>query len=169
MPWETNRHAEQVEAWIKEVTPALSSEQVIQLFDLTLKSLWMHAQTQSSTTVLKAILERVIFNLNRRYYFLELIELTQNGAILDALYKSPRKLDRADTLMAFQLVITDFMALLGALTNDVVSPDLHRELLKIKLDSDASALPPVTRPTGEETELNHESAVPIGKNKNQRS
>jgi hypothetical protein len=67
--------------------------------------------------------------------------VTESGGDFEALRKSARSLKAGEVKDAFALILTEYFAILGNLTNQVISPSLHSELSQIKFEPKLKVLP----------------------------
>jgi hypothetical protein len=139
-------HADLVDAWAKRMTLSLSREQIVRLFEQTTAGLWNRSHTTISTVLLTAVWERVLFNGSVKHAPLSLLKLTETGINFDELYNSVGTLSEKQLVDALQLAITEFIAILGSITNEIITPFLYLELSEVKPEPKK----PMS-PNGEET------------------
>ena len=149
MTYKYRGHVDRVKAWINPATKDLSSEQLVALFEQTMTALWTRARSTMSSVMMTAVLERVILDSSENHPILSLLKITDTGVDFDEFHKSGNTLSANQVLEAFQMTIVEFIAILGGLTNEVISPALYSELSKVKLEVKLKAVP---RANGEKYE-----------------
>ncbi len=131
-------YSNQVEAWAKQVTQGLSSEQLIQLIDQSLAALWKRSRLTFSTVLIMAVWERVIFSsLSGGDALFASLKVTEDGINLDEFRQVAHSLNELQLVEILQSLITEYIVILGSITNDVIRPALFHELLQIELESKA--------------------------------
>jgi hypothetical protein len=134
-------HSAAVDAWIKQaIDDALPTEVVADLFRVALEALWQRAVTALGSVTLTAIAERVLSTATKRYSFLSAINPQPNSdarpkqLLRDRLILVPRP----ELLEGFRFALIELLTVIGRLTAEILSPDLHAALFEVTTTSDRS-------------------------------
>jgi hypothetical protein len=129
-------HRNQVEAWLSEVVVDLTPEQLVQLFDLALTSLWNRARTTVSSVFLTAVWERVALSRSESRQLLALLQLSEDGLDFKDLHRVAPTIPENQLVETFKYAISEFIAILGDVTNEVLTPSLYEDLAELKTKGD---------------------------------
>jgi hypothetical protein len=141
MTYNRRNHTDQVKAWTQAATQDLSPEQLIAFFEQALSALWTQGRATMSSFMMTAVLERVIFNSAENHPVLSRLKIQETGISFEEIRKSKITSSESELIDAFQLMIVEFISILGGLTNEVVTPALYSELSKVKLEVKLKAVP----------------------------
>jgi len=135
-------HRAAVDAWIERSLDHDSSVEIVGLFRGALEVLWSCAVTTLGTVTLTAIAERVLHTATSQYGFLAAINPRPNG---DAQWKQHlherlASTPRAELIAGLRCGLIEFLTVIGRLTAEILSEDLHAALRKI------TAIPPEASP-----------------------
>ena len=136
-----HEHSNHVTAWMAQAVKGLSSEQSLQLFELAMTALWNRALLTLGDVTLAAILDRVLYNASERFTPFELLRIDAIGLNFRELRAKTSVLDQHELEEAIRFVIVEFLVVIGNLTAEILTPILHSELLKVKLDSAGAGNP----------------------------
>jgi len=137
-------HAAAVDAWLQQVIDGAEPAEVVDLFRAAIEILWGRAVTTLGSVTLIAIAERVLSTATRRYGFLAAINPRPNG---DAHWKQRLRdrltvVPRAELIEGLRFAFVELLTVIGRLTAEILSPDLHAALLEVTASSvDAEPLP----------------------------
>lgn len=129
-------HAAQLATWIEATTQGLSSHKTLGLFEQTITALWTTSRSILSSVLLLAVSERVLFHGSTHHPILKLVEVNVSGFNFDELRKTAKKISHDQIVAALRQVLTDFISILGDITNEVLSPILFQVLAKINLQNE---------------------------------
>jgi hypothetical protein len=143
-----------VNAWAERAATGLPPEKGLQLFEEALGALWQRAHLTLGDITLMAILDRVLYDAATQFPELATVRVGPAGLQCDELRAQAASLDPARLLEALKFVLCEFLAVLGNLVAEILTPGLHAELSKIAAEQEgragakSKAKPPRTR--GEE-------------------
>jgi hypothetical protein len=127
-------HAARVDAWLKRSGRGLSPEALLQLFETAFGALWARATITLGEVTLTAIAERVLYNGSEKFPLLASLEIEPTGGVqssaLRAQIGSVREPQLKETI---RFVLVEFLAVLGNLTAEILTPELHSELANVAL------------------------------------
>jgi hypothetical protein len=133
-------HAACVDAWLERAARGLSPERLLQLFEASLGALWAHTKITLGEVTLTAIVDRVLYNTAEKFPLLSPLVVEPNGGVqfqeLRARAGAP---DQVELEAGIRFVLVEFLRVLGNLTADILTPELHAELSKVALGDDADA------------------------------
>ena len=124
-------HSKHVATWMKEAAKDLSSEQLLQLFEQAMGALWNRARLILGDVTLSAIMDRVLYNAAERFSLFESLEVGKNGLDFQELGERQNAFDEGDLEEGIRFVIVEFLAVIGNLTGEILTPALHSELSKV--------------------------------------
>lgn len=144
-------HTVTVDAWLSRVLgPSRgqgSSAEVVALFCKAGEVLWQRAVSTLGTVTLTAIANRALYTAASRYPFLATLYAQPNGqarwgsATMERLARVPRVV----LLDGLRFTLIDLLAMVGRLTAEILSEDLHATLLDVEvaatLESSGSSAP----------------------------
>lgn len=126
-------HTEVVDAWIKRSAERCSSSELVALFSAAIDEIWGRAVTTLGSVTLAAITDRVLGMAAGRYPFLSVINPRPNGdgrarqQVQDRLALVPR----AELLEGLRFALIELLAVLGRLTAQILSHELHAALITV--------------------------------------
>ena len=128
------RHADRVDAWLRRSGKGRSPEALLQLFEAGFGALWARATTTLGEVTLTAIAERVIYNASEKFPLLSSLEVEPTGGIrCGALRVQIGSVADPRLKEAIRFVLVEFLTVLGNLTAEILTPELHSELARIAL------------------------------------
>lgn len=128
-------HTEVVDAWLKRSAERCSSSELVGLFSAAVDELWARAVTTLGSVTLTAITDRVLSTATGRYPFLSVINPRPNGdgrwrqELQDRLALVPR----AELLDGLRFALIEMLAVIGRLTAQILSAELHTAFTSITL------------------------------------
>lgn len=131
MPDKTQSHPDMVDDWLKVVVAGLAPEEVFEVLKLAIAELWQCAQGPLSVVTLKAIFDRVLYNVAERYPTMSSIKTSDLGVQFDDFTPNLRKDKAQEITEAFRFMIVEFLAITGSLTDQVITPALHAGLTEV--------------------------------------
>jgi hypothetical protein len=133
MHTDASYHAAHVEDWLSTAATDLSAAGLIDLLERGLAALWHGASETLGEITLTAIVDRILFVASERYPF---VAITKAGSTLVAFEVRPlgavQPERRLREVVAF--VLTEFIAVLGNLTDEILTPALHGALAGVRHD-----------------------------------
>ena len=126
-------HSNKVRDWIESVTPGLSPPELIELFEFTITKLWSRSCIMIGDVTLLAILDRVLASFTETHKISFPLSIDSAGIRWDNLRKSGAKLKPDEIILALTYFATEFIAIAGSITGDLLSGPLHKELETITL------------------------------------
>ena len=135
-------HAAAVDTWLARALTNGSAVEVVTLFRHALEALWLRAVTTLGTVTLTAIAERVLYTATAKYRFLSAINPRPNGDVRwkQQLVERLCNVPREELLDGLRFTLIDLLTVLGRLTAEILTHDLHATLLEVGLTAPARAL-----------------------------
>jgi hypothetical protein len=132
-------HQLAVTAWLSRSRQHGSVPRMVDAFEQALTALWQRSQLTLGEVTLTAIVDRVLHTASAQYSFLGSIEIGASGLSCAAL-RANGALDIDELAAAVELVLVEFLTVLGNLTGDILTPAMHAELSRAPgaADSDTS-------------------------------
>ena len=131
---DTTSHEAHVDAWLKRSAKDLSPEVLLQLFEAALGALWARTTTTLGEVTLTAIADRVLYNASEKFPLFSSLKVDPTGGFqfreLRARIGSVRASELSD---AVRFVLVEFLTVLGNLTAEILTPELHSELSNVAL------------------------------------
>lgn len=129
---DATRHAAQVDAWLKRSGKGLSPEELLQLFETAFGALWARAMNTLGEVTLTAIAERVLHNATEKFPLLSSLEVEPTSGIqARALRVQTGSVHDPQLKEAIRFVLVEFLAVLGHLTAEILTPELHAALADV--------------------------------------
>jgi len=127
-------HAQSVDAWLEASDRDRSPEQRVALFEAAATALWSRSRVTLGEITLAAIADRVIYRAAEEYPAFEGVQVEPTGALqLDALRERAAAIPPKELAGAIRFVLVEFLTVLGNLTAEVLTHDLHATLSKVSL------------------------------------
>ena len=128
------RHAARVSEWLAKAAPDGSSIIRLRLFETALGALWARAATTLGEVTLAAIAERVLSNTSERFPPLSSLTVEATGGIsFRAFHDLGGTWQDPELTEGIQFVLVEFLTVLGSLTAEILTPELHEELSHVGL------------------------------------
>lgn len=113
---------------------------LVRAFEATFAALWKRTRLTLGDVTLTAIVDRVLHIACERFAFLASLELLEGGPRwTDA--ASAAGMSRARLAEGLELVLVDFLSVLGNLTAEILTPALHAEISRSSGHREASEEP----------------------------
>lgn len=126
-------HAELVERWLGGAASDLSTSGLTVLLERALLALWHSANVTLGEVTLTAIVGRVLHTASETYPFVSITQI--EGAevrfevrLCGAVQRDRRLRD------VIQFAVTEFLTVLGNLTDEILTPTLHAALSGVRRD-----------------------------------
>lgn len=127
-------HRSRVEAWLERAEKDLTNEQLVDLLEQALERLSAAALESASEVTIAAVLDRSVVETVDAHRWLPPIPVSGASADLAAFRSAAPGLKRENVLQAARFLLTDFLAILGNLTAEVLTRGLHKELAQVRLN-----------------------------------
>lgn len=127
-------HAACVDAWLKRSAKDLPPEDLVRLFEAALGALWARTKTTLGEVTLTAISERVLHNASEKFPLFSSLKVEPTGGIpFHKLREQAISVHDSRLMEGVRFVLVEFLTVLGRLTAEILTPELHSELAKIAL------------------------------------
>jgi hypothetical protein len=127
------QHAACVDAWLRP-SENLTPEILARLFDAALRALWKRTKTTLGDVTLTAIAERVLYNAAEKFPFLSALKVEPTtGFQCRSLFEQKSGVSEPLLRQGIRFVLVEFLTVIGNLTADILTPELHSELLRVAL------------------------------------
>jgi hypothetical protein len=134
-----DEHAACVNAWLDRSATGLSSEDLLRLFEAALGALWIRTKSTLGEVTLTVIAERVLHNASERFSLLWSLKVDPDAGIqCRELREWIGSVRPAELTEAIRFTLGELLRVLGRLTAEILTPELHLELYGV-------ALPPAVR------------------------
>ena len=132
-------HARCVDAWLSRCSLDIPAARLVDLFEAALAAIWDRTKTTLGDVTLTAIAERVLHTAVEKFPMFAALEVEPNGGFAFlALRDQATSLDRVLLREGIRFVLIDFLTVLGNLTAEILTPELHAELSKVDLGDTTS-------------------------------
>ena len=122
-------HDEAVDAWLSRVTPA-SSAGLLEAFERAVRGLWSRTEVTLGGVTLSAIVERVVHDAAERHPLFGTLRVDIGGVLFDELVRRASMHPDDELRSGVRFVLLQFLSVIGNLTAEVLTDQLHRELLE---------------------------------------
>jgi hypothetical protein len=137
---ERARHTACVDAWLERSGKDLSPELRLRLFETALGALWARTATTLGEVTLTAITERVLHNATETFPFLTSLKIEPDGGLLfSELHARLGAVPPAQLTQGIRFVLVELFTVLGHLTAEILTPELHAELARVALPAASRA------------------------------
>jgi hypothetical protein len=125
-------HAGIVDAWLRPSADGLSRELLLQLFEDAFCALWECTKNTLGDVTLTAIADRVLYNASEKFPIFASAKVEPGvGIQVRELRDRAASLNPAELTEGIRFVLVEFLTVLGNLTAEILTPELHAELVKI--------------------------------------
>lgn len=118
------------------------------LFERAFAALWQRAKTPLGPITLVAIVDRVLHEGVRRFPVLSVLEVDDQGLKTTGLAERASTAAPGEVTDAIQRVLEEFLTVVGNLTGEILTPALHAELAKVRLEDAVSSETTQKEPPG---------------------
>ena len=139
------QHTNHVNAWIAREGKGLSSEQLLQLCEKAMAALWKRTYLTLGDVTLTAIADRVLYSAAEKYPPFESLRVEKTGIDWHVLHERRPALRQSELEQGVRFILAEFMAVIGSLTAEILTPALHAELSNVTLRNPASGDQPGKR------------------------
>ena len=130
------QHEAFVDAWLERSAEGLPAELLVRLFEQAITALWTRTSTTLGDVTLGAIADRVVYNAAEKYPLFSAITVEHDsGMQCRDLRQRVSAAQRSELLSGIRFVLVEFLTVLGNLTAEILSQELHAELSKVAIDA----------------------------------
>jgi hypothetical protein len=127
-------HAALVDAWLKRSAKALSPEDLLRLFEAALGALWARTKLTLGEVTLTAIADRVLHNTSETFPIFASLKVEPTGGIpFRQLRERITSVHGPELVAGIRFVLVEFLTVLGNLTAEILTSELHSELSNVVL------------------------------------
>jgi hypothetical protein len=127
-------HAAFVNAWLEHLTKTLPQELRLEIFEASLSALWNCTRMTLGDVTLMAIMDRVLYNAAEKFPFFSALKVEPNrGFQGQDLRERLASISDPELMDGIRYVLVEFLTVIGNLTADILTPELHSELSKVVL------------------------------------
>jgi len=110
----------------------LAPEPLLSLFEAALAALWNRIKTTLGEVTLTAIAERVLYDATEKFPFFSSLKVEPaQGFQCRELGRRVGSMQGSELSEAIRFVLVEFLTVLGRLTAEILTPELHAELSRI--------------------------------------
>jgi hypothetical protein len=125
-------HLARVDAWLKAVGADAPPERLVGDFAAAFDALWKRAKLTLGDVTLAAIVDRVLYTAVERLPAFSTVRLTPNGEIdVHGLRERLSSVPNSELRDGIRFVLVELLTVIGNLTAEILSPELHAELSRI--------------------------------------
>jgi hypothetical protein len=147
-------HVACVDAWLERAGAGLSPDALLRLFEAAIGALWLRTTVTLGEVTLTAIAERVLHNASETFPLFASLQVEPAGGIPIHTLRERIGSSRDKELIAgVRFVLVELLTVLGNLTAEILTPELHAELSNV-------ALPEANHVAASETRASNHPAGP---------
>ena len=136
-----DQHAAIVDDWLERSATHLMPEALLCLFESALRALWDRTKTTLGEVTLIAIAERVLHDVCERFpQFSSLTVKPARGFQCGAPGEQLDTMSDSQLRAAIRCVLVELLTVLGRLTAEILTPELHAELSRVVLPNASGAM-----------------------------
>jgi hypothetical protein len=128
-------HTARVETWLERSAKDLAPTDLRRLLEAALGALWTRSKTTLGEVTLTAIAERVLYTTSERFPVFSSIKVEPKTGIAFRGNDEPRPAHEPELRSGIRFVLVEFLTVLGNLTAEILTPELHAELSTVDLPS----------------------------------
>lgn len=122
------RHARIVDAWLGREAVELTSEQLLVLVAAGLDAVWGRTRVTIGEVTLVAIAERVLHDVSARFPAFASLMVEADGFVFRELLAHATTLRESEAREGGRFLVVELLTVLGNLTAEILTPDLHARL-----------------------------------------
>lgn len=128
------QHAAFIDGWLTRSTKDCAPEVLLQLFEVALGALWARTKTTLGEVTLAAIADRVLYDAAEKFPLFSSLKVEPSSGIqVRELRQQLVSVRASDLKEGFRFVLVEFLTVLGNLTAEVLTLELHSELERVVL------------------------------------
>ena len=125
-------HAAFVDTWLKSSTASLSPGARVTFFEESLGALWTCTRLTLGDVTLMAIMDRVLYNATEKFPFFSTLRVEANRGFQGAdLRERAASVNDSELTDGLRFVLVEFLTVIGTLTAEILTAELHAELTKV--------------------------------------
>ncbi|MET0413386.1 MAG: hypothetical protein ABW217_18910 [Polyangiaceae bacterium] len=128
---EASDHAQRVDAWLGATTPGASPDELRDLLERALNALWRRTKVTLGEVTLIAIVDRVLYNAGEKYPFFSSISVEPSFGFRCEGLRERTDVQGSALIAGSRFVLVELLTVLGNLTADILTPELHDELARV--------------------------------------
>lgn len=133
---EQNPHAVRVDAWLEREAKGLASEELVRLFEVASSALWARTKTTLGEVTLTAIVDRVLTDAADEFPLFSRVKVDPaEGIQWLGLREKCGTSPEAKLREGIRYVLVEFLTVLGHLTAEILTPELHAALSHVALST----------------------------------
>lgn len=133
------QHAAQVDAWLERSGADLEGEAFLRLIEAGLATLWDRTRTTLGEVTLVAIAERVLHDVGERFPSFSALMVEAEGFQCRELRERLATVRPSELREGGRFLIVQLLTVLGTLTAEILSPELHARLAKVVVAAPVAA------------------------------
>ncbi len=122
-----------VSEWLTEAAKDLPQERLLVLFEKAVDALWRRARWSIGAVSLIAIVDRAITIGAGHWPLLSLLHVDASGVYFQDLGKHIETASVGEVVFGMQVLLAEILAIIGALTSDMLTPVLQQALARVTL------------------------------------
>jgi hypothetical protein len=123
-----------IDAWLKRSAKGLTSDALVELFEAAFGALWTRTVITLGDVTLTAIADRVLFSAAEKFApFSSLTIDPKSGIQTRGLRERADSMQNSDLVKGIRFVLVELLTVLGNLTAEILTPELHAELSRVAL------------------------------------
>lgn len=127
-------HAACVDAWLTRATQHASADRLAAHFETALQALWTRTKTTLGEVTLTAIADRVLYIASENFPFMAALKVEPaTGIVFGDLRERFAALPTAQVIAGIRFVLVELLTVLGNLTAEILTPELHAQLSRLAL------------------------------------
>jgi hypothetical protein len=131
---DAGHHEAFVDAWLERSAKDLPAALLLQQFEAALRAVWDPTKTTLGEVTLTAIAERVLHGASEKFPLLSSLKVDPKvGIQFRDLRERIGSVDRSELTNGIRFVLMEFLTVLGNLTAEILTPELHAELSNVAL------------------------------------
>jgi len=127
------QHAACVEAWLERAAGGLSTPALRRLLETALGALWARTEKTLGEVTLAAIAGRVLYTGTERFSFLASFKVGSTRGIAWVGGEGLAPPLESQMREGVRFLLVEFLSVLGHLTAEILTPELHAELMGVTL------------------------------------
>lgn len=128
------QHEACVDAWLEQSAQDHSPDVLLRLFEAALGRLWARTTTTLGEVTLTAIAERVLYNVSETYPLFSSLKVEAIGRVsFDDFRQRAGSVSGSELMAGIRFVLVELLTVVGHLTAEILTPELHAELSSVAL------------------------------------
>jgi hypothetical protein len=128
------QHEACVEAWLEQSAQDHAPEALLRLFEAALGKLWARTTITLGEVTLTAIADRVLYNASETFPLFSSLKVEAIGRVsFHELRQRAGSVSSSELMAGIRFVLVELLTVLGRLTAEILTPELHAELSSVAL------------------------------------